>query len=129
MQNPTNSSNKNSRHQNIMGAEINAGHKKGERLIQHSVEKLHRHVHELGVGLAEAVGRRHLHIQELDDDQNGFGTQNSTTSRFGSFAEPRNDGEVKWHVDGCSYMHAISDALKMAKQSIWIMDCKLDLVI
>lgn len=34
---------------------------------------------------------------------------------------------MKWHVDGCSYMYAVSKALEGAKESIWILDCEYSL--
>ena len=40
-----------------------------------------------------------------------------------SFAPVRRGGnDVKWHVDGCGYMYAVSVALERARQSVWIMD-------
>ncbi|RAL04806.1 putative phospholipase D (PLD) [Aspergillus ibericus CBS 121593] len=43
-------------------------------------------------------------------------------NRFGSFAPPRQGNEVKWHVDGCAYFYAVSEALESAKEYIWILD-------
>ena len=48
----------------------------------------------------------------------------SSPHRFGSFADARDGNNVKWYVDGCSYMWAISRALEQARDSIWILDCK-----
>jgi phospholipase D1/2 len=42
--------------------------------------------------------------------------------RFESFAKPRHGNQVKWHVDGCSYFWAVSEALEKAQESIWILD-------
>ena len=56
--------------------------------------------------------------------QGGYSGQGATKSRFGSFASPKNGNDVKWHVDGCSYMWAVSNALEGARESIWILDCK-----
>jgi phospholipase D1/2 len=55
--------------------------------------------------------------------QAGYGAQ-TARNRFGSFASPKNGNDVKWHVDGCSYMWAVSKALEGARESIWILDCK-----
>lgn len=49
---------------------------------------------------------------------------NQTDNRYVSFAPERQAGnDVKWYVDGCSYMYAVSIALEQARESIWIMDC------
>ena len=42
--------------------------------------------------------------------------------RFQSFAPQREGNEVKYHVDGCNYMWAVSVALEHARESIWILD-------
>ncbi|KAF2863254.1 phospholipase D/nuclease [Piedraia hortae CBS 480.64] len=48
--------------------------------------------------------------------------ENHHTHRFQSFAPQRAGNEVKWYVDGCSYMYAVSVALEQARESIWILD-------
>ncbi|KAI9729564.1 MAG: hypothetical protein M1834_006760 [Cirrosporium novae-zelandiae] len=42
--------------------------------------------------------------------------------RFKSFAVRRNDNDVKYYIDGCCYMWAVSVALERAKESVWILD-------
>ncbi|KAF2161258.1 hypothetical protein M409DRAFT_59260 [Zasmidium cellare ATCC 36951] len=42
--------------------------------------------------------------------------------RYQSFAPQREGNEVKWYVDGCSYMHAVSMALEHAQHEIFILD-------
>ena len=42
--------------------------------------------------------------------------------RFQSFAPEREGNDVKWYVDGCGYMYAVSVALERAQHEIWIMD-------
>lgn len=42
--------------------------------------------------------------------------------RYQSFAPQREGNEVKWYVDGCSYMYAVSMALEHAQREIWILD-------
>jgi phospholipase D1/2 len=42
--------------------------------------------------------------------------------RFQSFAPQREGNEVKWYVDGCSYMWAVSMALEHAQHEIYILD-------
>jgi phospholipase D1/2 len=55
-------------------------------------------------------------------------TKPTTEHRFGSFAPPREHNEVKPYVDGCSYFWAVSIALENARESIWILDCKLRII-
>lgn len=46
-----------------------------------------------------------------------------TQHRYDStFAGPKSGNDVKWYVDGCSYMWAVSQALESARQTIWILD-------
>lgn len=46
-----------------------------------------------------------------------------TQNRFDStFVGPKPGNDVKWYVDGCSYMWAVSQALESARQTIWILD-------
>lgn len=54
-------------------------------------------------------------------------TTGATSNRYSSFAGQKNGNDVKWHIDGCSYMHAVSKALEGAKESIWILDCEYSL--
>ena len=53
------------------------------------------------------------------------GAQASTQNRFGSFARQEYGNDAKWYVDGCGYMWAVSIAIEQARESIWILDCKL----
>ncbi|GAD97514.1 hypothetical protein MYCGRDRAFT_35527 [Paecilomyces variotii No. 5] len=46
----------------------------------------------------------------------------NTSHRYDSFAPERGSNQVKWHVDGCNYFHAVSIALEQAKETIWILD-------
>ncbi|KAK5947542.1 hypothetical protein PMZ80_001695 [Knufia obscura] len=46
-----------------------------------------------------------------------------TQHRFDStFTGPKPGNDVKWYVDGCSYMWAVSQALENARETIWILD-------
>ncbi|KAL4972864.1 hypothetical protein BDW66DRAFT_154355 [Aspergillus desertorum] len=42
-------------------------------------------------------------------------------NRYSSFADVSQGNHVKFHVAGCAYFWAISDALLRAKESVWIM--------
>jgi phospholipase D1/2 len=43
--------------------------------------------------------------------------------RYLSFAPQRQGNDIKWYVDACGYMWAVSVALERARESIWILDC------
>jgi len=57
--------------------------------------------------------------------QLGQAVEARTGERFESFAPVRNGNAAKWYVDGKDYMFAVSVALERARESIWILDCKL----
>ncbi|ROW01185.1 hypothetical protein VSDG_02677 [Cytospora chrysosperma] len=42
-------------------------------------------------------------------------------NRYQSFA-PQSSGHAKWHIDGCAYFWALSEALEEAQESIFILD-------
>lgn len=50
------------------------------------------------------------------------GAQGGARNRFDSFVSEKNGNDVKWYVDGCAYMWAVSEALEHARESIWILD-------
>ena len=49
-------------------------------------------------------------------------THNNAQHRFQSFAQQRQGNDIKWYVDGCAYMWAVSKALESARETIWILD-------
>ena len=69
----------------------------------------------------------------LSNGSNGVNGQNHSSNssndlqhqhQYGSFAPQRDGNDVKWFVDGCSYMWAVSRAIEQAGESIWILDCE-----
>ena len=68
---------------------------------------------------AETTGPTHAHTHNSnvcsDNDDHHL-------HRYQSFAPQREGNEVKWYVDGCSYMWAVSTAIENAQSSIWILD-------
>lgn len=50
-------------------------------------------------------------------------TSSASNNRYDSFAS-ESTGEVKFHVTGCAYFWAVSEALEKAKEEIWILGCK-----
>jgi phospholipase D1/2 len=94
---------------------------------------LHGVVHGVGSELAGRFSSSHNEPQPTSyhgaatgqpSSQGAAGTPGAMSNRFDSFAEQKNGNDVKWYVDGCSYMYAVSKALESAKESIWILDCK-----
>ena len=66
-------------------------------------------------------GETHSHTHTGTSCDHGAQSQN----RYGSFANPREGNDIKWYVDGCGYMWAVSRALEQAQTSIWILDCRV----
>lgn len=94
------------------------GHASKPDKLSGLLEKIQGTVVDIGSEVAGRVGTA------LDPQYAQYGQKPGTTHRFGSFAPPRPDNEVKWYVDGCSYFWAVSRALESARESIWILDCK-----
>ena len=87
------------------------------------LRKLGETIQHVGAELVNTVEEeKHSHTHA--NTQCSDGTLHSS-HRYGSFAHPRDGNDVKWHVDGCSYMWAVSTALEQARESIWILDCKM----
>ncbi|KAA8573540.1 hypothetical protein EYC84_005124 [Monilinia fructicola] len=70
------------------------------------------------IGISDGEKHSHTHIGEVCHALHIHGNEN----RFGSFAPQRTGHDIKWHVDGCEYMWAVSVALEEAQESIWILD-------
>jgi len=83
-------------------ADIKTGFGELEELEEAFEAEKHSHTH-----LGEACHRFHRHERD---------------TRFHSFAPPRTGNDVKWFVDGCGYMWAVSVAIEEARESIWILD-------
>ncbi len=90
-------------------------------------DKLHGAVHGLGSEFNQRFAGRHS-ASAPDNGPAGLGglsgNQRASNYRYGSFAQPTTGNDVKWYVDGCGYMWAVSRALEEARESIWILDCK-----
>ena len=70
----------------------------------------------------ELSGSKHSHTHVGEQCAQGLHRPHHSEYRYGSFA-PQSAGDVKWFVDGCGYMWAVSKALEQARESIWILDC------
>ena len=96
-------------------------------LVDSLFNKLHGVVHGLGSELKQSISGQgenahsHTHAGAMCSD----GMHDENQHRYDSFAAQRNGNDVKWYVDGCGYMWAVSKALEQARQSIWILDCRL----
>jgi hypothetical protein len=84
------------------------------------LDKIQDTVADFGVQVAEKIGTA---LDPGGNTQYGPDKPN-TENRYGSFVPERRHNEVKWYVDGCSYMYAVSRALERAKEYIWILDCE-----
>jgi len=87
---------------------------------------LHGTIQSIGSDIASTLGGQYdAGAYGGQGGQGGYNVQGNANHRFGSFASPKNTNDVKWHIDGCAYMWAVSMALEGAKESIWILDCKI----
>ncbi|KAL9100673.1 MAG: hypothetical protein Q9163_003980 [Psora crenata] len=79
-------------------------------------------VHDIGSGLKkQLVGGGESHSHTHAGAQCADGIHDNDRHRYGSFAPERTGNNVKWYVDGCSYMWAVSRALEQATETIWIL--------
>ncbi|KAF2817639.1 phospholipase D/nuclease [Mytilinidion resinicola] len=88
-------------------------------------DKLHSSIHAIGKEVKNrmsAPGDSHSHTHEAGVCSEGTHDEHQD-HRFLSFAPQRAIGnDIKWYVDACGYMWAVSIALERAKESIWILD-------
>ncbi|KAL8999842.1 MAG: hypothetical protein Q9169_001383 [Polycauliona sp. 2 TL-2023] len=101
----------------------NGGPERPTGLVSGLFSTLHGAVHGLGSELQQKVSGRpstssHAHTGPQYDSS----MHNSTQNRYGSFAAQKDSNDIKWYVDGCGYMWAVSRVLEQARESIWIMD-------
>ena len=95
-----------------------------------SFDKIHRVVHDIGSDIKDKISGKDEQQQNPQggNTQGGQGSQQPqaqefhTQHRFSSFAPERQGNDIKWYVDGCSYMYAVSIAIERARESIWILD-------
>lgn len=90
-------------------------------------DKVNKAVHDLGNEIREKVsgGQEEIHAHTHSSGQCSDGSHSENLHRFQSFAPQRDGNDVKWYVDACGYMWAVSMALERAQESIWILDCML----
>ncbi|KAL8871827.1 MAG: hypothetical protein Q9174_002423 [Haloplaca sp. 1 TL-2023] len=101
----------------------NGGPGQSSGLVSGLFGTLHGAVHGLGSELQQRIaGRGNSSSHTHTDPSCNQGIHNASQNRFSSFAAQRNGNDVKWYVDGCGYMWAVSRALEQARESIWIMD-------
>ena len=103
------------------GSQPSGGPQPSSSLGSSLFDKIHGAVHDLTSELNQRLAGRHDPAPQGDGS---FSTQSSSQHRYGSFADQRGGNDVKWYVDGCGYMWAVSRALEQARESIWILDCK-----
>ena len=98
-----------------------SGAQQSSGLASSIFNKLHGAVHELGAELDKRLAGKQ---QGQNPPPSSVGAQATTQNRFGSFSRQEYGNDVKWYVDGCGYMWAVSIAIEQARESIWILDCK-----
>ncbi|KAL8767625.1 MAG: hypothetical protein Q9194_005928 [Teloschistes cf. exilis] len=101
----------------------NGGPDQGSGLVSGLFNTIHSAVHDIGSELQQKVAGRgktssHTHSSPFCDQ----GIHDTAQNRYGSFATQRSGNDIKWFVDGCGYMWAVSRALEQARESIWILD-------
>ena len=89
-------------------------------------------MHGIGTDLKDKITGKEEHQGQAQ--QSGVSTQQQpgqgqqptqdyhNEHRFLSFAPERHGNDIKWFVDGCGYMWAVSVAIERARESIWILD-------
>ena len=102
--------------------------KKQGGMFSSFLDKVHQTAQDLGSDLADVFSGRGIH-SHTHVGANCADGMHKTIHRFDSFAGERDSNDVKWYVDGCGYMWAVSIALEQAKESIWILDCKGDILL
>lgn len=100
-------------------------------------DKLHSALHDVASDIKDKVSGKddqQAGPQQGGTSQGNYGQQSSQGSqvqpgqeyhsqhRFLSFAPERQGNDIKWYVDGCGYMYAVSLAIERARESIWILD-------
>ncbi|KAF2654622.1 phospholipase D/nuclease [Lophiostoma macrostomum CBS 122681] len=94
-------------------------------------DKVHKAVHEIGSDIKDKIAGKDEQQQQGQSQQAGYSGQQTAPQpgqeyhnqhRFLSFAPERHGNDIKWFVDGCGYMWAVSIALERARESIWILD-------
>ncbi|KAH7132532.1 hypothetical protein B0J11DRAFT_521930 [Dendryphion nanum] len=96
-------------------------------------DKLHKAVHGIGSEIKDKLSGKDDQPQGQQAQQQGGysgqgqpapqpGQEYHSQHRFLSFAPERHGNDIKWYVDGCGYMWAVSVAIERARESIWILD-------
>ncbi|KAL8748851.1 MAG: hypothetical protein Q9184_007051 [Pyrenodesmia sp. 2 TL-2023] len=103
----------------------NGGPGQPSGLVSGLVSTLHGAVHGIGSEVRQRVAGKERppsgsHTHATASCENDM--HNTSENRFGSFAAQRSGNDIKWYVDGCGYMWAVSRALEQARESIWILD-------
>ena len=103
----------------------NGGPEQSDGLGSSLFNKLHGAVHGLGSEIKQRLNDRPSSSQGQGASHPDYSQSSAggTRNRYDSFAQRRNGNEVKWYVDGCGYMWAVSIAIMQARESIWILDC------
>ena len=86
---------------------------------------MHTSVHQLGSDIsAKLSGLDDVHTHTHMTGECSDGSHSHSAHRYRSYAPQRTGNDIKWYVDGCSYMWAVAKAIESARESIWILDCR-----
>jgi phospholipase D1/2 len=89
-------------------------------------DKMHAQVHKIGYDIKNKlnIADVHSHTHTESETCHEGAHDAHVGNRYVSFCPQREGNDVKWYVDACGYMWAVSRALEQARESIWILDCK-----
>lgn len=87
---------------------------KGAKTALHSIKDTVKS----GFGEVEDVFQAQIHSHTHLNEECHRLHRHERDNRFLSFAPPRTGNDVKWFVDGCGYMWAVSVAIEEARESI-----------
>lgn len=91
-------------------------------------DKMHSAMHDVGASIKNRMadgGDDHAHTSHTHTQKHTSTCSDGDSHhlhRYQSFAPQREGNDVKWYVDACGYMWAVSMALESAQESIWILD-------
>lgn len=85
--------------------------------LDHFVDDIKKPLNKIRVDIAQTV-KGHTQVHDNVD----VAQTSSHKNRFQSFVPKRENNNVKWYVDACGYMWAVSVAIQEARESIWILD-------
>lgn len=117
------------KYQQQPGASTSGGQQSSGGITSSLFNVLHGAVKDLGSEIDKRLagkpsGQSQGQQQGYTPPPSSVGAQATAQNRFGSFSRQEYGNDVKWYIDGCAYMWAVSVAIEQARESIWILDCE-----